>query len=252
MNKQTLIKRLALLRKNPDVVKPFENAEIAQIFLMLIDHMEEVRSDIQTGKLKGDPGRDAIQLVADVDYMSKRESKKMILDLMKEAANTLNKQVQDGVDGLDAEVTEEHVKEAAERAFDMIELPNFTELITKENQAVRDGLELLPTGEKLSPGALEGWDDIEQKIENATKNKGGQSGGGISRTVVQTMIDAIPAAEIPDVAFVGAQAKKSGTQSISGLNNEVTFETDILILMIFTMSHQIPTSLQFLPTGITG
>ena len=99
-------------------------------------------------------------------------------------------------------------------------MPEFPEFKTDDAIDIRNKLELLNGDERLSHKAIMGleekFEEVNNKIAKAGSkviygNGGGGSGGGGS---------AAP------VAFVGASAKKSGTQSVSGLNVEVTFQSE--------------------------
>lgn len=185
MERGKLLKRIALLKKHADVMPPLNNEEMAALataFLQLFQSVEDLRISIDNGQLQGVPGRDGKDGYTPQpgkDYLSQREAKRLITELVTKAAS----RVKDGKDGKDAEVTDAQIRQAAEIAYSMIELPNFEELITQEPRAIRDALELLSGDERLSIDAIDG---LREELAQAAKTGGSRAvGATIARRLGQ-------------------------------------------------------------------
>lgn len=188
MNISQLRKRILLLKRHADVMPPLSNAEMAALgeaFLKLLNQNKALEEAIKKGMLQGEPGkpgRDGYNPVPDKDYLSRRETERIIHSLFEQAA----KNIKNGEDGKDAEITEEHIAEAARRAYQMIELPDFEELFTKEPEAIRNALELLSGDERLDKSAIKGLEELERGIDERFSKL---PAGGISPNAVQAKID---------------------------------------------------------------
>ena len=200
-NEAQLLRRLELYRREPEVVKPLDSGELAELLLIVLDYIKSTDKNVKAGVLKGekgDPGRDGKPLVPGKDYMTLHEQKVRMREMFERAKQEIRDGI-DGKDGKDAEVTEEQIQEAAERAFQMIQLPNFEALITQEPQAIRDALELLQDDERLDAKAIKGLEDELTKIRNATDNAMRASVGGTNKNWVNQRVSQIRLEELANV-----------------------------------------------------
>lgn len=223
MNQSQLIKRLALLKQKPDVVKPLATEDIAELILSLLSHIKELDTSIKQGRLKGDKGDDGKTPEPDLDYMSRGTALKLIQELFEGASERIElklAQVQDGLDGRDAEITEEQIQEAARRAFEMVTLPNFEELITAEPTAIRDALELLQGDERLEQSAIKNLPETIDELREGLTKTTSMAAAGLPRNAVQAMIDASVQDSSGDMTWV----KETPAGTINGVNG--TFQLD--------------------------
>ena len=199
MDTSKLLKRLRLAAQNPDLGIAFKTEELVALSATLLRLIEETNQAIESGKLKGEDG---ITPKAGSDYLTPKQQQALISQLFADAAEKMTSQMErklstlksgkDGAPGADAVVTDEDIAEAARRAFEMVQLPNFEELITQEPQAIRDALELLPEGEKLALEAIEGLEEairaIQEEIKRSASDKGGRGSNLSSQRVRQLIV----------------------------------------------------------------
>lgn len=184
MDTSKLLKRLRLAAQNPDLGIAFKTEELVALSATLLRLIEETNQAIESGKLKGEDG---ITPKAGSDYLTPKQQQDLISQLFADAAEKMTSQMErklstlksgkDGAPGADAVVTDEDIAEAARRAFEMVKLPNFEELITQEPEAIRNALELLPEGEKLALEAIEGLEDTIRTLKDEMKRSGTGKGG---------------------------------------------------------------------------
>lgn len=131
MDNNKLFKRLQAYKQNPDFIRPLENNELAELVLVLLGHIREVEGAIKEGRLKGDPGKDGVTPVPDKDYASKATTEALVRRLMDDVRATITpgKPGAPGKNGKDAEITDEHIKKAADLAAKMITSPDYEEMI---------------------------------------------------------------------------------------------------------------------------
>lgn len=213
MNETTILKRLALLKQRPDVIKPLDTEELAQFLLLLLQYVKRTDKNVKDGVLKGDPGKDGKTPQPDKDYLSAATSKNLINGLFQDAYKQFKAQV-DALaprDGRDAEITEEHVKMAAERAYKMITLPDFDTLITQEPAAIRDALELLNDDERLSLDAIRGLREALNDLSVRQLDTARAVGGGASQNWVKSTIAAISLNDLADVTVSATEPSNPST-----------------------------------------
>lgn len=185
MTENELLKKIAIAKAKPDVLTDISPKDLADLVLVVLEYVKKVNQAIENGKVKGQTGqdgRDAYTPLPDKDYLSlptaKRELKKfqkeVVSQITLEAQNALSK-LRNGKDGLDAVVTEKHLKMAAQMACDLIDLPDFRVLITEQPEAIRDSLELLSGEDRLDASAIKGLDELLKKY----KGKSEMIAGGI-------------------------------------------------------------------------
>lgn len=198
----TTIKKLALYKKNPELVKEINPTELAELVISVLGAVGQIEEAIKAGRLDGytpQPGK---------DYLSKQEAVSILRDFMSQTDSniktisealqtdfrvTVQQILEDIQDGEDGFVTDEEIARAAEIASQLVVLPDFEELIattlTESNTRVRDGLELLQGDERLSAEAISGLDEkfkaLEERLSALTT---AQRGGGIGKNQVYNFI----------------------------------------------------------------
>jgi len=184
MKPQTL-KKLKLYRENPDIVQPLDNAELADLVLLVLDQVKLIDKSIQGGQL--DVAKELKKQINDLLKSYRTETGSIKGDIqeklaesrseLKNEANALKGELQGAIDrlneritnlkdGNDGEVTEEEIKKAAQIAATLIELPEWdkavAEAVNASPEEIRNALELLPEGEKLSIDAVQ---DLTQRLD---------------------------------------------------------------------------------------
>lgn len=197
MKPQTL-KKLKLYRENPDVVQPLDNAELADLVLLVLDQVKLIDKSIQGGQL--DVAKELKKQINDLLKSYRTETGSIKGDIqeklaesrseLKNEANALKGELQGAIDrlneritnlkdGNDGEVTEEEIKKAAQIAATLIELPEWdkavAEAVNASPEEIRNALELLPEGEKLSIDAVQ---DLTQRLDEV-RQYAVQAGKGV-------------------------------------------------------------------------
>lgn len=204
MDNSSLLRRLALLKANPKLAESLPQSDILAFVSELLGAFNSLKTAIERNKLrgekgdKGEPGKNARELIAGVDYLTKQQSD-ALLERLEDSYNRLSLDLEarlsalkDGKDGKDAVVTPEMLQAVSQMAVDLIALPDFEALfatVVQTNPAiVRDGLELLPDGEKLSQDAIADLPQTLRRIEDTARRS--QSGaGGIGTGQVNKIFD---------------------------------------------------------------
>lgn len=194
MNENDLLRRIAITKAKPDTVTDLQPRELAELVLVVLNYAKEIKQQIEEGKIKGDPGedgKDGAEFIPqpDVDYLSLPTAKRELESFKSEVVSKVLSDVQNailslengkdgldghpgkdgadgkdgkdginGLNGLDAVVTEADIKQAADLAFKMIELPDFRKYITEQPEAIRDSLELLQGDDRLDASAIKNLD----------------------------------------------------------------------------------------------
>jgi hypothetical protein len=175
--------------------------EIADIALLIMSQVNVIEKAIKEGRLDGYTPQ------PDKDYLSKQSAinmlSKAVNDLVARVdaelgtkGSQLDKAVSEAIsrlrDGKDGIITDEEIERAATVAFEMLELPDFDELMVKCVQSngslIRDALESLPEGdEQLSIEAVRNLrkelNDLRDSIIVSSKG-----GGGVSKATVLQLI----------------------------------------------------------------
>lgn len=175
MTANEILNRLALYKKRPDLAKELTPGELADLVLVVLEYVKKVQKDIEEGRIKGEPGQDAYTPEPDIDYLSLSTARKEIRQVVEAAAQEMKRDIRkaiegirDGRDGADAIITDEHIRQAAELAAGLIQLPDFPSLITAEPQAIRDSLELLQGDERLDMKAIRGLTEVISELRSRT------------------------------------------------------------------------------------
>lgn len=206
MDRITSLKKLNAYLKNPELIKEPSYAELANLVVMVLGSVSQIEKAIKEGRLNG------ITPQPDKDYMSKSTALKMLTSAVKDITekydtemrkkgSVLETQVRDAIarirDGENGIVTDEDIQRAGEIATELVkEQIDFSTFVTQEPNAIRDALELLPEGEKLSVKAVDNItiEDIQglQEALDELRNFVGQAstvlGGGATRNFVKDYV----------------------------------------------------------------
>lgn len=201
MSKAEIIRKLQLYKSNPNLFKEVSPTELADLVLVVMGAVNAIDEAIKEGRHDGyTPQPDKDYLAIDTaKRLLKAEVDKMLSKsdvILSETSTELEKRVQQAIDnirnGNDGIVTDEEIQRAAEIAYSLIELPDFDSLteekITSSPEAIRNSLELLPDGEKLSQEAIEGLVNELQAIKEAVDSAKKGAAGGVSRNTVLQLI----------------------------------------------------------------
>lgn len=201
------LRRLQAFKRNPSVIKPPDNEELADLVLEVMLHVQAVNKMVAEGKVKGDSGETP---QPDVHYLAIDTAKKQLGDAIKKFEKDISakgvalegrvrKALEDIRNGDDGIVTEEEIERASQLAYERLQalLPNFTDVattaITASPQAIRDALELLQDDERLSAKSIHNItiedvnglrEALEQIRDMFRKIPVGGAGGGASRNFV--------------------------------------------------------------------
>ncbi len=193
-----LLQRILTYKQRPDIAKALTVEELTTAFADLFAIVKATNQAVEAGKVKGKDGKSP---QPDIDFMSMTTAERLLKELftsesgkidsaVSEALQSIEKRLSEVRDGIDAEITEAHLDEAARRASLLVDMPDFGSLITAEPSAIRNALELLQGEDRLSIEAVEGWEDkikeVKEEIQNIAISKG--SGGGLGRRQVIDLI----------------------------------------------------------------
>lgn len=204
---KTLLK-LKKYETNPEMFAELTSTELASLVVHVMSAVKQIESAMNTGQL--DIGK---QLKAEIDRSVKdgQSSFKAVVDNLdkittnhKATTGQLNQQVEDAIsllktkvselkNGKDAEITDEHIRQAAIIASELVELPDFDFLastaITSNGEAIRDALELLNGDDRLEQDAINGLGDTIRNIyTEIAKSKQSGQGGTIGKQLVYNFI----------------------------------------------------------------
>ena len=206
INPNTL-RKLNLSLSNPDLVKDVSPNELAEMVVVVLSQVKVIEQAIKDGRLDG------TSPVEGKDFVGRSEATKMLTDAVNSAVagfdskmaktgSQLEKQVQEALanirNGDNGVVTEEEISRAARMALELIELPDFEEMvstsITKLPFASRDALELIvDNDDKLEQSAVKDLkEDLAKLWDEVQKKSAGNGVGGTSKPAVYRFIkDAI-------------------------------------------------------------
>lgn len=228
MSRAQILKKLQLYKSKPDVFQPLSPTELADLVVVVLSQVESISKAINDGQLSisSKMTKEVNKVIADY----KKEAEKTVRDVQKLAVDAesyiianqdkLEKEVTDAIerlnqrlseikDGEDAEITEEHIQQAASLALSMLELPDFDELIshriTANPPAVRDALELLSGDDRYKVqipdvvGLTEALNQLNRSAGTGTIGKG-QVYGFIRQAVAD---GTIPSGSVPSGGTTG-------------------------------------------------
>lgn len=186
---QDILKRLLISNKIGNKVPSLSTQDVVELALILIQKIKGVEKLIADGKIKGDKGDDAKDLIPDVDYLSKstmkaildasiessvEKNQKMVNAVIKDFEKQAKKKMSELRDGLDAEITPELIEEITNNVYRMIDLPDIEKLLDGKN------IKKIIESEGLSMGAVEGLEArLNELLQNikSIKVTGGSTGG---------------------------------------------------------------------------
>jgi len=219
MDTKEILKKAALLKRNPQLANVIPNSEIISLVTDVLGAFTNLQKAIETNKLKGDKGDDGKTPVAGKDYPSYDEVNSVLSDALAQYGTkyqNLQNELQKAIlkaseltNGKDAEITDELIEEIAQMAYSLIELPDFDTLvsteITRNSEAIRNALELLQGDERLDASAIKG-------LENFIKTVYVNGSGGIGKQQVYGFIkQAIADGTIPGGTGGGHTIQDEGT-----------------------------------------
>ncbi|MFS4438595.1 hypothetical protein ACMA5I_10305 [Paracoccaceae bacterium GXU_MW_L88] len=200
LNVNQLLKRLQLAADNPEIGVAFDDKDTTALLVAILTLFKETRQDVINGRIKGEDGYTP---QAGKDYLTPRQQEQEIARLFRDLADdfnkdtsklakSLDKRVDDRLkrlrDGDDGVVSDKEIERAAKMARELIVLPDFDALVmtqvTRNGEAIRDALEMLPEGEKLSIEAIEGLaEELAKRVEGQLQQYGGVSPAGVVQIV---------------------------------------------------------------------
>lgn len=200
MNRSLSVKKVKAYASNPDLIKEPTMGEMADLVVLVLTAVQQIEDAIKAGRLDGKTPQ------PDSDYLSKETSLRLISDavnkmltqadsVLSQTSTEIEKRVAQAIanlrNGNDGIVTDEEIQRAAQLAHELIELPDFDELLVSKVQAnggvIRDALESIPEGdEQLRIEAIQG---LKKKLEELETNvgKGIIQAGGVSKNTVREM-----------------------------------------------------------------
>lgn len=190
MTENELLRKIALATNKPKDLQDLQPSELAQLVLLVLEYIKNVHEAVQAGKIKGDPGATPIP---NVDYLAlptaRAELEQYRIDLTSKITSDVQKalsKLRNGRDGKDAQITEEHIKEAANLALEMIQLPDFQKYITEQPEAIRNSLELLQGDERLDINAIK---DLQDTLDELRKSSRKLQSVGVSNKYLGQLLD---------------------------------------------------------------
>lgn len=237
-NTERILRKLDLYRKDPDIVQPLSNTDLADLVVVVLSQVRLIEDAIAKGRLDGYTPQ------PDKDYLSKESALKLLNTevnrLMKEVKDSVAQKnseldtrvleslqrLQDGKDGRDGVITDAEIERAATVALGMIELPDFDSLIaertTANPEAIRNALELLSDDNKLSIEALKGLDEIVNQLREANSHtyQEVQRIGGANRNYVKK------------VAWINGSSTQNNVITVSETEPENPSLNDIWIQIV--------------------
>jgi vacuolar-type H+-ATPase subunit E/Vma4 len=211
---EDLLRKLVLLKTNPKLIDSLPQGDIIKMMETLVTAFRALQKAIEANKLKGDDG---ITPIPGKDYQTKREAEEMLSSVLEKELNrfekkvtTLEKAIEKRLerlrDGKDAEVSTTQIQQAAQIASKLIELPDFSTLITTEPTAIRDALELLQGDERLTKDAIKGLDELEKNLRTEIASVP-RDGGVVKRLKFLNDVDTTAANENATLQYRTATGK---------------------------------------------
>lgn len=244
MELKELLNKLVVYKQRPDLANGITPSDLVELIIAILVHIKKIEGVVDGSAYKGERGEAGMTPVADVDYLSLESADKKIRELFENSHEEITKKVQealsqirpagkgekgekgeagkDGKAGLDGVVTEQEIQRAADLAAKMIQLPDFETLITQEPDAIRNSLELLQGDERLDKTAIKGIEELEEKIENASKRT---ISGGMTQARVLQLIEDNAGGSITVQEIDGSPAV-TGVTAIKFSNGSVTDNGD--------------------------
>lgn len=217
MNESQLLKKLALAQQAPELSGRLSDQDLSKILLTVIEYVRSIQGLINDGRVKGDkgdkgePGDDGYTPKPGKDYLPLSTAQTQLNIALADIRKAVRERLDAIRDGEDAIITDEQIDEAAKRAYEMIQLPDFQALITSEPTAIRDALELLQGDERLEMSAIK---DLEPTLNEIRALPRGM-GGGTSQNKVQDMINvSLASLTLNDLSDVTVSATQPSNPSV--------------------------------------
>lgn len=206
MDRTLAVKKVKAYTKNPDLIKEPSMGEMADLVVLVLTAVEQIKQDIESKRL-------AVENKYDVQAKSVLEkAQKETYTILTQVRNEVNamltqgetvlsgtaaaleQRVQEALqnirNGDDGIVTEAEIQRAAEVALGMLELPDFdalvSEQITSNNEAIRDALELL-SGENRYKVEIADVQGLQAALNELAQIRAAQ-GGTIGKNQVYNFI----------------------------------------------------------------
>jgi len=181
------LQKLSAYKKHPELVKEPTIEELAEITVHVLNQVNVVIKAIEAGKIAGKTPQ------KDVEYLGKETAIGMIrqgivneiqsfedraesaISTLEQKGKELESQVSQSLAKLkNGTVTDEEIQRAASLALELLELPDFEELIstsiTSNSEAIRDALELLQGDERYQV-EISDVNGLEEALKQKTGGK---------------------------------------------------------------------------------
>jgi hypothetical protein len=208
MDTKEILRKAALLKRNPQLANVIPNSEIIALVTDVLGAFTTLQKAIETNKLKGDKGDDGATPVSGKDYPSFEQIDGVLSDALADYGTkyqNLQNELQKAIlraseltNGKDAEITDELIEEVAQMAYSLIELPDFDTLvsteITRNSEAIRDALELLQGKDRYQveiadvQGLAKALNELRDIIYRSTRS-GGVGKSQVYGWIAQAVVD---------------------------------------------------------------
>lgn len=181
MSSQDLMRRIAILKRNPQYAQLLPQEDFVRLAADLLTAFQTLQKAIEANKLKGDKGEPGYSPVREFESAVGGYERRFS-GLVREVETKLAA-IRDGRDGKDAEITPELVRQVAEMASEMVELPDIESLVVTEIN--RNGLAIIDavrlSNEKWTQADIEG---LQERLDELARYMGSVSGGTIGKQQV--------------------------------------------------------------------
>ena len=197
-NTEKILRKLEMYRKEPDIVQPLSNTDLADLVVVVLSQVRKIEKAIGDKKLDLDSkiGKDADDLVRNTERQVAQMRAELLNQIRAEITNgaqqltenstQLEKRVSEALENIkngdDGIVTDAEIERAASIAASIIELPDFdalvSETITSDGGAVRDALELLQGDDryKVEIKDVDGLENTLKQLAQVRQSNGGTIG----------------------------------------------------------------------------
>ena len=214
MATKDLLRRVAILKRNPQYAQLLPQQDFVALAADLVEAFKTLQKAVSDGRLKGDKGEPGYSPVREFESAVGGYERRFA-GLMRQVEDKLAaiRNGKDGRDGKDAEITPELVRQVAEMASEMVELPDFPTLITQEPGAIRNALELLQGDDRLSVASIRG---LPERFDELVRYVGAASGGTIGKQQVYAFIrQAVSDGTIPAGGSVTVETPTGTVNSVN-------------------------------------
>lgn len=170
MTNKELIKRVAILKANPKLANVLPQSDILALLGDVVKAFGVLQEAVETNKIKGEPGANGITPRPGVDYPTYSDIDTAFtrsLSSFETAYSKLERDIKARLatvkDGKDAVITDSEIDQIARLAVELIELPDFTQMMSTEVDAFWSALEI----------QKEDITKLREDIENRAASTGG-------------------------------------------------------------------------------